>query len=278
MAGIKLKELLSRQIRAVYRLVVLDDDSLQEIASFRLSPLNLYIALSTTLVAVIVLIFSLVVYTPLKEYIPGYADPSLRRQLRQLSLNLDSAELALMQNSSYLDNILQVTSGKMNKPIDTLKNVNPNLYDAELLELSKGNDSLLKKMVVEMSSTESNSTRTIQGGFTWPMRKARIIQKFQQSPVFHGIGLKSESDSLVFAIQSGYVVYSGYLLGYGETLLIQSSDGSLLGYGHLGVCLKKTGSFVRSTEVIGYANQKRIQFSLWINGNPVDPTPLFQNY
>lgn len=275
MSGIKLNELFSRQIREVYRLVVLDEDSLQERASFRLSPLNVYIALSSILIAVILLIFLLVVYTPLKEYIPGYADPQLRRQLRNLSLRLDSSEMALNQNKIFLDNLLNVATGKNLSSKDSLKNINPKLYDAELLELSKGNDSILKKMLVDMMSTERPNSRNLSGVYNWPMMNSKIERTYQRTGTFFGIDIVSTTDSLVTAVQSGFVLYAGYLPGAGECILIQSPDGSLMGYSNLGECLKKSGNFAKSAEVIGYAKQSKIRFSLWINGSPVDPSSLF---
>ncbi len=276
MSGIKLNELFSRQIREVYRLVVLDEDSLQERASFRLSPLNVYIAISTMLIAVILLIFLLVVYTPLKEYIPGYADPQLRKQLRQLTSKLDSAETALNQNKRYLDNVFNVVSGKNLSTKDSLKNVNPKLYDAELLELSKGNDSILKKMLIDMTSADLPTSRNKSGMYTWPMLNSKISRTYNRTGAFSGVDIVSTSDSLVTSIQPGLVLYAGYLPGAGECLLIQSTDGSLLGYSNLGECLKKSGNFVKASEVIGYSKLRKIRFSLWINGSPVDPTPLFQ--
>ncbi len=276
MSGIKLNELFSRQIREVYRLVVLDEDSLQERASFRLSPLNVYIAISTMLIAVILLIFLFVVYTPLKEYIPGYADPQLRKQLRQLTSKLDSAETALNQNKRYLDNVFNVVSGKNLSTKDSLKNVNPKLYDAELLELSKGNDSILKKMLIDMTSADLPTSRNKSGMYTWPMLNSKISRTYNRTGAFSGVDIVSTSDSLVTSIQPGLVLYAGYLPGAGECLLIQSTDGSLLGYSNLGECLKKSGNFVKASEVIGYSKLRKIRFSLWINGSPVDPTPLFQ--
>lgn len=277
MSGIKLKELLSKQIKEVYRLVVLDEDSLQERASFRLSPLNVYIAISSTLIAVIVLIFLLVVYTPLKEYIPGYADPGLRKNLKHLTLRLDSAETALNQNKLYLENLLQVIEGKAGMKKDSLRNVNPTLYDADLLELSKGSDSILKRMLVEMSGNEQLTNRNLQGGYPWPLTKAKVINRFSPAKSNQGIGLASSTDSLVYSVHAGCVVYAGYLPGFGESLLIQAVDGHLFGYGNLGECLKKTGNFVKTAEVIGFSNNRKIQFALWVNGNPIDPTPLFQS-
>jgi septal ring factor EnvC (AmiA/AmiB activator) len=108
------------------------------------------------------------------------------------------------------------------------------------------------------------------------MLNSKISRTYNRTGAFSGVDIVSTSDSLVTSIQPGLVLYAGYLPGAGECLLIQSTDGSLLGYSNLGECLKKSGNFVKASEVIGYSKLRKIRFSLWINGSPVDPTPLFQ--
>jgi hypothetical protein len=61
-----------RRLRDRYRLVVINDDTLEEETSFRLSRLNIYLLISTILVFMFAIVFALVVWTPLKEYLLGY--------------------------------------------------------------------------------------------------------------------------------------------------------------------------------------------------------------
>lgn len=55
-----------RRLRNRYRLVVMNDDSYEEVVTFKLSRLSVYIGLSTLFVLLTGLTVALIVFTPLK--------------------------------------------------------------------------------------------------------------------------------------------------------------------------------------------------------------------
>ena len=61
-----------QRLRNRYRLVVMNDDTYEEVVTFRLSRMSVYIMLSTIFVLLVGLTVALIVFTPLKYYIPGY--------------------------------------------------------------------------------------------------------------------------------------------------------------------------------------------------------------
>ncbi|HEY8398449.1 MAG TPA: hypothetical protein VIK80_10935, partial [Flavihumibacter sp.] len=61
-----------KRLRNRYRLVVMNDDSYEEVVTFKLSRLSVYVGLSTIFVLLTSLTVALIVFTPLKLYIPGY--------------------------------------------------------------------------------------------------------------------------------------------------------------------------------------------------------------
>ena len=87
-AGSTLKRLRNR-----YRLVVMNDDTYEEVVTFKLSRLSVYIMLSTIFVLLVGLTVALIVFTPLKYYIPGAnTDYKSATELRQLKYKADDAE------------------------------------------------------------------------------------------------------------------------------------------------------------------------------------------
>lgn len=98
-AGSTLKRLRNR-----YRLVVMNDDTFEEVVTFKLSRLSVYIILSTIFVLLVGLTVALIVFTPLKYYIPGYDDLKAGREYRQLKYKVDE-----MQNQ--LNNLEQYNAG-----------------------------------------------------------------------------------------------------------------------------------------------------------------------
>ena len=81
-----------QRLRNRYRLVVMNDDTYEEVVTFKLSRLSVYIMLSTIFVLLVGLTVALIVFTPLKYYIPGAStDYKSAMELRQLKYQVDEA-------------------------------------------------------------------------------------------------------------------------------------------------------------------------------------------
>jgi hypothetical protein len=108
-----------RRLRNRYRLVVMNDDSYEEVVTFKLSRLSVYIGMSTLFVLLTGLTVALIVFTPLKLYIPGYGSANATRELRQLKIRTDSLEQAMEYKDKYLSNIKSVLQGDATVKLDT---------------------------------------------------------------------------------------------------------------------------------------------------------------
>jgi len=113
-AGSTLKRLRNR-----YRLVVMNDDTYEEVVTFKLSRLSVYIGLSTIFVLLVGLTVALIVFTPLKYYIPGYDDLSRVRENRQLQYRLDSLSKEVSYDAQYINGLKKVLSGDVTSTLDT---------------------------------------------------------------------------------------------------------------------------------------------------------------
>ncbi len=108
-----------KRLRNRYRLVVMNDDTYEEVVTFKLSRMSVYILLSTIFVVLTGLTVALIVFTPLKLYIPGYGDVNNTRELRELKLRTDSLEHAVRYKDEYLQNIRGVLQGNVSVKPDT---------------------------------------------------------------------------------------------------------------------------------------------------------------
>ena len=100
-----------KRLRNRYRLVVMNDDTYEEVVTFKLSRLSVYIGLSTIFVVLVGLTVALIVFTPLKYYIPGYDDLKVGREYRQMKYRVDSLEKQVGYQADYIENIKKVLSG-----------------------------------------------------------------------------------------------------------------------------------------------------------------------
>ncbi len=119
MANLEINNTLKR-LRNSYRLVVMNDDTYEEVVTFRLSRLSVYIGLSTVFVLLVGLTIALIAFSPLKYYIPGYGTRESRTALQVLKIRTDSLEQAIRYKEQYLDGVKKVLSGNAPSQLDTI--------------------------------------------------------------------------------------------------------------------------------------------------------------
>lgn len=103
-----------------YRLVVMNDDTYEEITTFKLTRLSVYIGLCTVFVLLLGLTITLFLLTPLKYYIPGYGKGQNRGELQALKIKTDSLQHEIQLKDQYLNNIRNVLTGNTNLAKDTV--------------------------------------------------------------------------------------------------------------------------------------------------------------
>ncbi|WP_026752208.1 MULTISPECIES: hypothetical protein [Sediminibacterium] len=114
------KESTFKRLRNTYRLVIMNDDTYEEMIAFRLSRLSVYIGLSTVFVLLIGLTIALIAFSPLKYYIPGYGTKESRTALQLLKIRTDSLENEIRYKEQYLEGIKKVLAGDKPATLDTV--------------------------------------------------------------------------------------------------------------------------------------------------------------
>ncbi len=113
-----------RRLKNRYRLVVMNDDTYEEVVTFRLSRTSVYIALSTIFVMLVGLTVGLIVFTPLKYYIPGYGSARIGREYRQLKYVTDSLQKQVQYQTQYINSVKKVLGGDV-ATLDTTQLIIP---------------------------------------------------------------------------------------------------------------------------------------------------------
>lgn len=109
-----------RRLRNRYRLVVMNEDTYEELVTFKLSRVSVYVALCTLFVVLVGLTVALIAFTPLKLYIPGFGNAREAKEYQQLKVKADSIEKTLIYKQRFIDNIEKVLKGNIAKPDTTL--------------------------------------------------------------------------------------------------------------------------------------------------------------
>ena len=109
-----------KRLRNRYRLGVMNEDTYEEVVKFRLSRFSVYVVFSMMFIFFATVTVALIVFTPIKYYLPGvgYGDARQMREYKQLQIKADSIETALVRRQQYLDNLKKVLEGNVPK-LDT---------------------------------------------------------------------------------------------------------------------------------------------------------------
>jgi hypothetical protein len=105
------KETVRERLFTKSRLIILNEDTFEEIFSLPLTLMNVFVVATISAVAIITATTFLIAFTPLREYIPGYASDDLRKEALQLAIKSDSLSNALKKNEAYLHSVVKVLNG-----------------------------------------------------------------------------------------------------------------------------------------------------------------------
>ncbi|WP_289663997.1 peptidase [Flavobacterium panacagri] len=139
----KKKKSFRRKLFTKNRLVILNEDTFEELFSFKLNLMNVFVTFTLGGIFLILITTFIIAFTPLREFIPGYSSTELKRNATKLAIKSDSLETALRQNEAYIKGVQKVLKGeleysKFNKDsilAETVENpsdVNMKASDAEI--------------------------------------------------------------------------------------------------------------------------------------------------
>ena len=248
-----------------------------------LSPASIIAGLVSFVLLLFILILSLVAYTPVLEFLPGYrteADRS-RENLVQNIIRLDSMERMMNQMMTYNQNIALIMEGKT--PVMRTIASSDSSRLSKVLVMPSHEDSLLRAQMegdgpYSLSASRNESRRALRESMELLAPVEGILtEKFDVADGRLGVGIVATADAPVSAIERGTVIQSLWSPESGYTIIIQHANNLLSIYRNLSQSLVTTGQAVRGGEQIGY-NAEPVNgevllfgFELWNNGKPVNP-------
>lgn len=273
-----------KKIHDKYRLVLMNDNTFEEKLSFRLTKFNVFLFFGTMVIFLVLATTYIIAFTPLREYIPGYADFNTRQVLRELNLRADSLEADLIRKDLYIHNIQNIISGRdiVDAIPDTIKM--PGELIPQVLQRSR-EDSILR-MEIEKESQYDYwidedalfPQSDIYQFFFFPPVKGIVTNYFNPSENHYGVDIVAGQKEAIKATLDGTVIFSAWTIETGYTIGIQHSSNLVSIYKHNSALLKTTGNFVKAGEVIAIIGESgylstgtHLHFELWFNGNPVNP-------
>jgi len=262
----------------------MNDQTLEEKFALRLTPMNIIVFGGTFALSLITLTLYLIAFTPLREYIPGYTDVTIRRNLMAVSKKTDSLDYQMNAQEKYLNSLLNV----LNDRIDTTTS-NPNEAEVgsndTVRKLDKSvSDSILRLQMegsdrFELTETQEKSFSSGIGSiaFFTPL-KGTITNKFNTAQKHFAIDIVSGPNEGIKAAMDGTVIIANFTSETGYVIGIQHSNNIVTFYKHNSGLLKQIGDFVKAGQVIAIIGNTgenstgpHLHFELWYNGSPVNP-------
>jgi murein DD-endopeptidase MepM/ murein hydrolase activator NlpD len=280
------------KLKNKYRLVIMNDDTFEEKLSFRLSRLNVFVAIGATAIFLVFATTYIIAFTPLREYIPGYTNLKLNKESYNNLLKIDSLENEVRSRELYFKNLRLILSGQA-----IIDSVTPYSKDTSkkynnITIIKSKEDSILRKQIenenkydlssqdltVENNNQTQNINASISGFFYFTPLKGIVINGFDASKNHYGIDIAGKKNDVIKSVLNGTVVFSNWTLETGYIIGIQHQHNLISVYKHNSALLKKTGDYVKAGDAIAFIGNSgelssgpHLHFELWYNGSPVNP-------
>lgn len=285
---------LMEKLRDKYRLVIMNDDTFEEVTSMKMTPLSLYVGVSSLIVGTAIIVTTLIVWTPLKRYIPGYGDFNRDAEVAELTSKVANLEEEIEAHRRYNENFRKILTGdmadmskeaveKQGIPADSMSTIPPE--DIERIP----EDEQLRSAVDKGTFTgEPAATATVAASvprdvpleqlFFMPPVSGETTAGFDLQKSHFGIDVAAPKNTAVKAAADGVVISAGYTVETGYSIAIQHPNNVVTMYKHNSVLLKQTGVAVKTGEaiaIIGNSGENtsgpHLHFELWYKGRPVNP-------
>ena len=272
-----------RHWHTIYRLVLRKDDTLEEVGSYRLTLLNLYILLSSIILVTMALMVVVIFFTPLKRLVPGYALPSQHPDYIKLSKKIAALETELVDYKLYYDHFNRLISlaDSINPPeLAPTENVETSPVEKSMTrEKSRDEEPKVVKTISINTSPPPSVLNVADYRYLMPPISGVVSSSFDPESDHFGVDILAPHDTPVKAIWDGHVITADWTLATGYTIGIQHSNDMVSFYKHNATLLKRNGAFVRAGEAIAIigntgklSSGPHLHFELWLQGKPVDPT------
>ncbi len=280
------RQLLKKKLFTKNRLVILNEDTFEEIFSLKLTLMNVFVVATIGAVLIITVTTYLIAFTPLKEYIPGYASTKLKKDATELALKSDSLSYALKKNEAYISSIKKVLTGDLEYAQVNKDSIFATKVEASTDEELKPTEEDLKLREQVAQEDKYNLFEKAQSKVSTVLFapvKGPITEKFNSKDKHFAVDIALAKNTPIKAILNGTIIFADWTPSTGNVIIIRHNNGFISVYKHAASLTKSQGDIVRTGEVIALAGSSgqestgiHLHFELWKDGYPIDPTQFIE--
>jgi murein DD-endopeptidase MepM/ murein hydrolase activator NlpD len=272
-----------RNWRDKYRLSIYNDVTFEEVWRVRLTRYNAFLLISLLIFFLIGSTTSLIAFTNLREFIPGYPDVTMRRNILLSAIRLDSLERELELRDKYFANLNAVISGK--QPIENISPTDTSIKAGRVKFSNSPEDSALRNQIEKEEKynlslgPRGTETTSLASLHFFPPVKGIVTGHFDPRTRHFATDIVTKGKSPVMAALDGTVIFTGWTMETGYVIEMQHNNNLVTVYKHNSAILKEAGDLVRAGEpisVVGdsgelYTSGPHLHFEIWFKGSPLDP-------
>ncbi|MFL9845185.1 M23 family metallopeptidase [Flavobacterium rhizosphaerae] len=283
MAKKKLKrQVIKKRLFNKSRLVILNEDTFEETFSLRLNLMNVFVWLTIISIVMIALTTYIIAFTPLREYIPGYASTRLKKEATDNAIKTDSIQQEIAANSAYLASIKKVLTGDLEHTQlsrDSIVPAGQKELPEESMKPSEADLKLREEVAMEDKYNLFEEAKPRVNLVLFAPVKGHITEGFDAKDKHLAVDIAVAKDTPIKAVAAGTVLLADWTPTNGNVVMLRHKDGIISVYKHAASLTKSQGDIVKSGEVIGLAGTTgsqstgvHLHFELWKDGYPINPT------
>ena len=281
------KKGFSNRLLRKYRLTIHNENKLENVLGFYISPLWAILTLTFSFLLVAGILFLVFVFTPVGELLPKQAEETAREKyvsnnLLGCNLRVDSLIHEVKKQDLYLANIRAIINDEIT--IDSLeKSLTPISQDSIDVEASELENEFVEKWEERERynlTSQAASVAALQELNLFRPTRGEIIRRFDPADGHFGVDINEVAGESILSVHDGIVVFSDYSANDGFTIVVQHRENLISIYRNCYRLLKQVGDKVYGGEVIGTLSdgsgekrkdRKYLHLELWHRSKPLDP-------
>ncbi len=270
-----------KRIRFKYKLSFINESTLEEVWGFHLSQLSVFLSLGIFAFALVAITAMIIILTPIRNYLPGYLDVEVRKEIMDNALRADSLERMVQIQELYLRNVSQIFMGEVE--LDSIQRIDSLARTDVDYNIPRSEEEL--NYVKEFEQDEKYNLKVlntspiqVDGVFFYKPVQGIVSSRYQADIRHFGVDIAASPQESVLATLDGTVIYAGYDPNQGNVIHLQHKNGFVSIYKHNEMLLKEQGQTVVAGEAIALVGNTgalstgpHLHFELWRDGHPVNP-------
>lgn len=275
------KDRLKKQLFTKNRLVILNEETFEEIFSLKLTLMNVFLVGSLGAFTIIFVTTYIIAFTPLKEYIPGYSSSKLKQEATDLALKSDSLTTLLQNNEIYLASVRKALTGEVDYMILNKDSIKAGGVESNgiILNPSESELELRKKVALEDKYNLFEKAKPKVDLVLFPPVRGPITENYNAKDKHFAVDLALAKNTPIKAVANGTVIFADWTPTNGNVIILRHNNEFLSVYKHCESLTVSQGEVVRTSEVIAIGGTSgeqstgiHLHFELWKDGYPIDPT------